>query len=82
MTNPGIRRFDIDRGSLTKDGMVDLKDQFKKRYRIVPKINACSSVNVAGIRIADLVAGALRESLAGHGFNYASIDGKIKKTEY
>lgn len=82
ITNPAIQKFEIDRGTLTEEGMLDLKDQFKKSYRNVPKIITRSSQKVAGIRIADLVAGAVRENLGGEGFNYASIERKIKKTEF
>ena len=81
-TNPDIRKFDIDRGALTKSSVSDLKDEFKKNFRIAPKIVTRSSQKVAGIRIADLVAGALRESLSGNNLNYASIERKIKKTEF
>lgn len=75
--NDGIGKIVIDKG-LSEELCVDIRKRLAEKYKDVPRIEAESSHKVAGIQIADLVAGVIRMHLKGDSIYFPYIKDKIR----
>ena len=72
-----IGKIIIDKG-LPQVLRHSLRIELNNRFKNVPKIDEESSQKVAGIQIADLVAGSINRHLKGDSLYYSYIEDKIK----
>jgi hypothetical protein len=77
----GVGKILIDKG-VSQLLRLSLRKRLSEKFKDVPLIEEAASHKVAGIQIADLIAGAINKNLKGNNSYYILIEDKVRvKTE-
>lgn len=80
-TSKSIGKIVIDKG-VSQKLRVSLRERLSDKFKDIPLIEAQASHKVAGIQIADLIAGAINKYLKGDGVYYSQLEDRVRiKTE-
>ncbi len=76
-TSKSIGKIIIDKGVSQKLRM-SLRERLSEKFKNLPLIEEKASHKVAGIQIADLIAGAINKYLKGDGIYYSQLEDRIR----